>query len=77
MTVLGYFADAWILTTYALLTLRGKSRAFHLANALGCIPLLYAEVTAGLWQVVVITGTFGLLGWIGLWKERRHDDHGH
>lgn len=68
--LLGYAADVAILGTYAWLTHRGSARPFHWANALGCVPLLVAEVGARLWQVVVITGTFGALGAVGAWKER-------
>lgn len=71
MTLLAYAADAWILISYALLSRTGRTRPLHLANAVGCVPLLAGEISAGLWQVVVITGTFGALGWLGLWKERK------
>ena len=66
---LGYIADVWILGTYALLSRTGKARPFHWANAVGCFPLLLAEYYAGLWQVMVLTGTFGALGWLGLWNN--------
>lgn len=69
--LLGYLADVWILGTYAVMTARPQhARSFHWANAIGCVPLLVAEVNAGLWQVVAITGTFGVLGWFGVWRTR-------
>lgn len=71
LTLLGYIADAAILGTYAVLSHTGKPRAFHWANALGGVPLVIAEVYVQLWQVLVLTGTFTLLGWYGLWTTRR------
>lgn len=71
LLALGIVADVFILSTYALLSFTGNARAFHWANALGCVPLLVAEVRVGLWQVVVITGTFGVLGWVGVWTAKR------
>jgi len=72
LAALGYLADVWILGTYALLARYGRTRPFHWANAIGCIPLLAAEGLAGLWQVMVLTGTFGVIGWLGVWKTRQH-----
>lgn len=71
LEVAGYIADVGILGTYALMV-RGKpARWFHWGNAIGCVPLVIAEVIAGLWQVVAITGTFGVLGWYGVFTTRR------
>lgn len=70
LTVLGYLADLWILATYALLARTGRPRAFHCANAIGCIPLLTAEALTHLWPVMLLTGAFGAIGWVGLIQDR-------
>lgn len=70
IALLGYVADVLILGTYALLSQTGKVRPLHWANALGCFPLLYLEINARLWPVVIITGMFGVLGWFGVWRTR-------
>ena len=64
----GYLADVCILGTYASSVRTGRLRGFHWANALGAVPLLYLEVGAHLWPVCVISGTFGVLGWLGVWR---------
>ena len=75
LTWLEYISDVAVLATYALLVRRNKPLPFHWANALGGLPLIIAEVHARLWQVLVLTGTFTVLGWVGLYthyiKERR------
>lgn len=65
LSVLAYIADAAILGTYAWLSRKGPSRPFHIANALGAIPLLAVEVTAHAWPVLPVTASFGLVGWYG------------
>lgn len=70
LKLLGYIADVWILGSYAVMSSSGKVRPFHWANAVGCVPLVTAEALAGLWQVVILTGTFGVLGWLGVWRTR-------
>lgn len=71
LELIGYLADVWILGTYAVSVHTHKVRLFHWANAIGCVPLVTAEVQAGLWQVVLITGTFGVLGWYGVFTTRK------
>lgn len=72
LSLLGYASDAWVLGTYALLAHTGRHvRALHYANAFGAAPLLAAEAYAGLWQVMVLTGSFCALGWLGLWQTRK------
>lgn len=66
---LGWAATAWVLGTYALMARTGRARPFHLANALGCIPLIALNVTAGVWPAVVLNVTFGMLGWLALIKN--------
>ena len=69
LTALAYLADAFILLTYGL-TLRGHVRPFHWANALGCVPLIAVEVTTGAWPVLPLTASFGVIGWIGVFKTK-------
>jgi hypothetical protein len=65
ITLLAYMADIAILGTYWLMV-RGKSvKWFHLANAIGCIPLIVTEVISGAYAVIVITAAFGIIGAIG------------
>lgn len=69
ITVLAYIADAWVLGTYALMSYRrDKARWFHLANGVGCIPVMATEVAVGAWPPLVLTASFGALGWFGLRK---------
>lgn len=76
ITDLGYAADVLILGTYWWLSRSGRPLPFHWANAVCCVPLLVAEVHDGLWQVVAITGTFGVLGWLGVIREHRNRKKG-
>ncbi len=69
MNWLAWVADVAILGSYYLFTTRGYERPFHWANALGCIPLLAVEVTAGAWQVVPVTAAFGVIGWVGVLRK--------
>lgn len=67
---LAYAADAWIIGAYAATTRDPRRlRWFHWANALGCVPLLVVELVTHAYPVIPITGTFGLLGWIGVAKD--------
>lgn len=71
MNILAYIADAWILGTYALMSWRPQRVCwFHLANAIGCVPIIGIEIAGGAWPAVVLTGSFGALGWYGLWNLR-------
>ena len=69
LALVTYAADAIIIGTYGL-TLRGRVRPFHWANALGCIPLIAVEVTTGAWPVLPLTAVFGVIGWIGVIKTK-------
>lgn len=70
LSVLGYASTAWILLTYGVLARTGKVRAFHLANAVGCVPIGIGEVLLGAYVPLVLTASFGALGWLGLFKGR-------
>jgi hypothetical protein len=70
IAALAYVADAWVLGTYALMARSGRTRPFHLANAVGFAPLLASEIVAHVYPPLVLTLAFGVLGWVGLWKER-------
>lgn len=70
LNLFGYLADAWILSSYAVLARSGRPSAFHMANAIGCIPLIAIEITQHAYPVLPLTGTFGVLGMYGAWKER-------
>lgn len=66
-TVLSYVADAFILGTYLLIAVAGWSVWwFHLANALGCVPLLVIEYRQRAYPVMPLTASFGVIGWLGL-----------
>lgn len=75
MTWLAHLASASILVTYALMAWRGRIYPFHVANALGAPPLLWVEVSTGAWPVVPLTATFGVLGVVGMVKERGIRSH--
>ena len=68
LSALVYVLDAWVLGTYALLAKRGKARPFHWANAVGAIPTVTFEVLVHAWPIIPLTGTFGVLGWVGVWS---------
>lgn len=70
LTALGYVVDAWILGTYWLLARTGRARPFHLANALGCLPVIALELHEGAGVPLVLTAAFGALGWAGLVSRR-------
>lgn len=71
LEIIAYLSDAWVLATYALLARRGRVVPFHWANALGAAPLLIIEVTQRAWPVIPLTGTFCVLGWVGLFTHYR------
>lgn len=67
LTIACVLADVFILGTYALTAVAGwPAWWFHLANAVGCVPLLIVEYRQGAWAVMPVTGAFGLVGWAGL-----------
>lgn len=71
ITALGYLADACVLATYFFLARTGRPRAFHWANAIGCVPIIIGEVALGAYVPLVLTVTFGVLGWFGVWTTRK------
>ena len=71
LSLLVYIADAAVLSTYGLLAFgKIKPRPFHWANALGGVPTLLFEVGVHAWPVMPLTGTFCVLGWVGVWRTR-------
>lgn len=66
VNVLAYIADVWILATYYLTTRGRPVRWFHLANAIGCLPIIAVETWVGAWPALVLTAAFGLIGFMGL-----------
>lgn len=66
LTAVAYLADAVILGSYGFLARTGRSRPFHWANAVGCVPLLAVEVVAHAWPPLVLTAAFGAIGLAGL-----------
>lgn len=71
MTVLGYIATVWILTTYAVLVRCSNPRPFHWANAVGCVPLIVGEIAVGAGPPLVLTTAFGVVGWVGVLRGQR------
>lgn len=69
LTALAYLADVAVLGTYAMVARGGSVRPFHWANALGCFPIIGVEIVAGAWPPLVLTATFGALGWVGVVKR--------
>lgn len=70
MTVLSYLASACIIGAY-IWSVKNPKRAFffHLANALGGIPLLITEYVAGAYAVMPVTAAFTLVGWWGIARD--------
>jgi Na+/H+ antiporter NhaB len=70
MTFLSYLASACIIGAYVW-SVRNPKRAFffHLANALGGIPLLVTEYLTGAYAVMPMTAAFTLVGWWGISKD--------
>lgn len=65
LDIIAYLADIAILATYAA-TAKGRAvRWFHLANAIGCFPVIGVEVVAGAWPPLVLTAAFGVIGSVG------------
>lgn len=64
-----YVADVFILGTYAATKAGRPIRWFDWANALGCFPLLVLGWITGAYPLMVITGAFGVIGWVGVFRE--------
>lgn len=72
LNVVAWVATAAVLASYFAWTVLGKpARWFHAANALGGLPLLALNVSLGAWQIVPITATFTVVGWVGLLEPSR------
>lgn len=60
---------AWVATGVILFTYAKTVRShkwtprFHIANAVGCIPLTILNAEAGVWQAVVVNLGFGIPAW--------------
>jgi hypothetical protein len=74
VTILGFMADAWILSTYALLAHKKIAKPFHWANAIGCFPLIVGEIVVHAWPPLVLTVSFGALGWVGVLQTDWEDE---
>lgn len=68
--VVGYVATAWILIAYFVLARTGRQQPFHWANAVGSVPIIVGEVAVGAYVPLVLTVTFGALGWVGVFSHR-------
>lgn len=66
LDVVAYGASAIILLTYAYLGKTGRLRPMHWANALGSIPIGATEIIGHVWPPLILTGSFGILGVVGL-----------
>jgi hypothetical protein len=66
MQVLAYLGSAVVLVTYFVMVRKGIERPFHWANALAFPPLLATEIAADAYAAMVLTVSFGILGWIGV-----------
>lgn len=64
--VLAYVSDAWVLATYALMAAGRRSLWFHMANALGAVPIAAVEIAARTWPPLILTVAFGLIGAVGM-----------
>ncbi len=68
LDIVAYAASIWIVVVYFLLAHKGPqfARRFHWANALGAIPVLATEVIAHAYPPMVLTVSFGTIGFLGL-----------
>lgn len=71
VTLAGYLADAWVLTTYAILARTSRALAFHWANAIGCVPIILGELALRAYVPLVLTSVFGALGWVGVLRRQK------
>ncbi len=71
ITAAALLASAWVIVAYFYTSTTGRTRPFHLANAVGSVPLATAAVLAGAWGSVPLTVLFGLTGCWGLWRGHR------
>ena len=55
-----------VLSTYALSALTGNALPFHWANALGGIPLIAVQIRGRVFQPMVVTAAFTIIGWVGI-----------
>lgn len=70
LDLLAYAASASVLVAYWFMARGGSVVPFHWANALGSIPIFAVGLRTGAYPTLVLTGAFGVLGWVGLWKEK-------
>lgn len=66
LTIVAYLADVAILVAHFLTTRGRPVRWFHWANAIGCFPVIGSEVVVGAWPPLVLTASFGVIGWAGV-----------
>lgn len=69
ITLLAWAGSAAVILTYALWAVWEKpGRWFNIANALGGIPLIAANIVVGAWYAVPLSALFTLVGWVGWLK---------
>lgn len=69
LNLLGYVSDVAVLSTYWWMSHKHRPLPFHIANALGCLPLIAIEVVARTWQPLILSAAFGVLGAYGWYRE--------
>lgn len=68
---LGWLGAGLVLAGYAYATHTGKLKALHLANGVGAFGTGVSAFVAGAYPNLFLTAVFGVLGWVGVWKDRR------
>jgi hypothetical protein len=71
LTLVGWFGTFLVLGTYAYTVRTGRLRPFNVGNVVGAVCLGMLNASLGAWPAVVLNATFGIIGAIGLWKEKR------
>ena len=77
LAIVGWAGTLWVLAAYAYSARTGRARAFHWANALGCLLCGAANFAVGAWPALALNLAFGAIGAAALlddWRTmRRHE----
>lgn len=76
MTLTILFATSWAaslacLGAYAYLTKTGRLDVYNRTNAVAALPLAIAAAVAGAYPAALLSGFYGVVACVAVWRERR------
>jgi hypothetical protein len=71
VAIVSLLASVWVVGAYAYSVKTGKSLPMHMANAIGCWPIIVSEALVGSWAALIVTASFGVVGLVGCWRAAR------